>query len=181
MTSKFGRPWWQYILIAVVVIVLTFFLAACLILKDRNDFYRKLRENRKSEDSSIHEPQGETKSENPAVATLFNFGGQAASPKFAKNIGEMNFDYNEVLQGRTPKFAKTTGSIMLDGGTTSFKGRGYTLTALRKFATVGGVHGLFYGPIPTSDDPGLTEISNKASSVQFYSTEEFQKRFGKKE
>ena len=112
---------------------------------------------------------------------LFNFGSAKVAIKVAKQIDEMTFDYQEASEGRPPKFAKnTSGIITLDGGTTSYEGRGYILTIQRSVGSVGGVSGMFYGPIVHFTDPLLGSDARKVSNVQFYSLEEYRKKIEKK-
>jgi hypothetical protein len=90
-------------------------------------------------------------------------------------LKQMREDYNLVDSGKKPKFAKFDGSepLLADGGTATYKGKGYSITVQQTMGQLLGEAGYFYGPILKVEKSQLSDAMKSISSVKFYSTNEF--------
>lgn len=109
-----------------------------------------------------------------------SFAMQPASPLHLDNktddhvfiaLKEAAEDFSAVVSGKPPVFAVLDKEAPLptDGGTTYFKGRGYSLTILQSLVTVSGGACYLYGPIIKFDDSLMFGNSNTISRVEIYS------------
>jgi hypothetical protein len=77
-------------------------------------------------------------------------------------------DFEAARAGLFPIHAKE-GAALLDGGTSTWQGDGYTLTVMKSLTTVGEVHGCMYGPVLKLDYPLAHGNTTQMSHVRFYS------------
>ncbi len=88
----------------------------------------------------------------------------------AQIIREANEDFICVLQGRKPQNAKFDEKAVLfkDGGTTYYKGKGYSLTIVQSISSFGKLHGYIYGSVIVFDKNFAPGNTNTVSSLRFY-------------
>lgn len=63
-----------------------------------------------------------------------------------------NFDFTRLKEGMDPLFAVEDGSILHDGGTQIYKGKGYQIILLRSISTFGKLTGISVGIILIFDE-----------------------------
>ena len=80
-------------------------------------------------------------------------------------------DFEAARAGLFPIHARE-GAALLDGGTSTWQGDGYTLTVMKSLTTVGDVHGYMYGPVLQLDYPLAHGNTTQISHVRFYSSAE---------
>ena len=92
----------------------------------------------------------------------------------AQTIRESNEDFILVLAGHNPRYAKFDKDAPLprDGGTTYYKGKGYTLTILKSLSSFGKLQGYIYGPIIKFDEKFAPGNWNTIESLRFYTSEQ---------
>jgi len=90
-------------------------------------------------------------------------------------IKQIQEDFKLVELGKKPKFAKFDKGqpLLADGGTSTYKGKGYSITIQQTIGKLLGVDGYFYGPILKIENEGLSSSAKNISSIKFYSTGEF--------
>ena len=90
-----------------------------------------------------------------------------------KAIDESVADYQSVLVGKTPVYAKVDvdAPVSADGGTSFWKGNGYSLVISKSLTTIGGVNGYIYGPSITFDKAIAQGNASNISQLSFYSTQ----------
>jgi hypothetical protein len=88
----------------------------------------------------------------------------------AQIIRAANEDFICVVHGRKPVNAKFDKSAPLpaDGGTTFYKGKGYSLTIVQSLSSFGKLNGFIYGPLITFESEFAPGNVNKISSLRFY-------------
>ncbi len=108
-----------------------------------------------------------------AISFLVNpiFGRQESAESLAKE------DFAAVVAGRKPVHAVLDDSkpLLSDGGTTFYKGVGYSLTVQSSISTKNGIDGFLYGPIVTFPKLKGGHEAKELNGVRFLSTEEFKK------
>ena len=114
----------------------------------------------------------------PVCATageIFAFGGATPDPAAAKSLHEAQEDFDAVLKGYKPTHAvvDTEAPRPTDGGTSYYKGSGYTLTIVQSLERVAGVDGYMYGPSLVLLPPLAGGNYSIISHVTFYSHETF--------
>lgn len=90
-------------------------------------------------------------------------------------LKQMREDFNLIEAGKKPKFAKFDEGqpLLADGGTSTYKGKGYSITIQQTLGQLLGSAGYFYGPILKVENAQLTDSMKTISSIKFYSTNEF--------
>jgi len=83
-------------------------------------------------------------------------------------------DFEAARAGLFPLHA-AEGAAFLDGGTSTWEGDGYRVTVVKSLTTVGGVHGLMYGPILELAHPLAHGNTTQISHVRFYSGAELER------
>ena len=82
-------------------------------------------------------------------------------------------DFDTVLKGKKPIHAIPDEGKpdLTDGGTSFYKGNGYSLTIKSTISEENGINGYIYGPIITFHDKTKKEMSE----IRFYSVDELKK------
>lgn len=95
----------------------------------------------------------------------------------AEIISQARQDFFLAEQGKKPKFAKFDEGqpLLADGGTATYKGKGYAITIQKTMGKLLDISGYYYGPILKIDNTVLSELAKPISSIKFYSNNEFKK------
>lgn len=90
-------------------------------------------------------------------------------------LKQMREDFNLVEAGKKPKFAKFDEGqpLLADGGTSVYKGKGYSITIQQTLGQLLGSAGYFYGPILKIENAQLSDSMKPIFNIKFYSTNEF--------
>jgi hypothetical protein len=84
-----------------------------------------------------------------ADETLSPFSGVDLSALPSENalpLVQAKADFEAISSGGRPKFAKRTGGL-LDGGTSLYRGEGYTIWRYKRLCEIAGVRGILYGAV----------------------------------
>jgi hypothetical protein len=84
--------------------------------------------------------------------TAFNLGVAKAAGIAALVLRQADEDFRFVIAGKKPIHAKFQLGVA-DGGSSIWKGDGYTITIVKSLAVVGGIDGNMYGPVINFDYP----------------------------
>ena len=91
---------------------------------------------------------------------------------FSTNLNiKIEADFNSVINGKLPIHAISEKKVLLDGGTSFYKGDGYKLTIYKKIITINNTKGFLYGPTFYIGDGDLIGISK----IEFYDTKAMSK------
>ena len=121
-------------------------------------------------------------SQNPSLSLASETASQSPVIMEEKTIKEnsellkqIQEDFKLVEMGKKPKFAKFDKDqpLLADGGTATYKGKGYSIIIQQSMGKLLGVDGYYYGPILKFEKEELNSSAKNISSVKFYSTGEF--------
>ena len=103
------------------------------------------------------------------VAPFDGIGASGASPEDQLVLREASEDFCAVVAGNEPIHAKLVASSETsDGGTMSYAGRRYKLTALSSLSTFGSYRGIARGPILEFDASFAPGHTSAISSIRVY-------------
>jgi hypothetical protein len=106
-------------------------------------------------------------------------GSQQGQAKKNESFEQLRADYQAVVSGGLPKYATKQDGEMADGGTTFYKGKGYSLMIQSSMGKLGDINGYFYGPVITPEGTQASMNPEKISHIEFYSLDEFKRIKGK--
>ena len=107
-------------------------------------------------------------------AAPFHFGESSPAKSARISIEQASVDFEAVINGKPPPFAKFDEEHPLpaDGGTTFYRGSGYSLKIVKSLVRAGQVDGYIYGPVLTFDSTVSSGNSNEVTHLSFYSAKE---------
>lgn len=122
------------------------------------------------------------KAANPTEVAAYHLDvenrAQGFSPETRQQLKWAAEDFEAAQRGLEPIHARLE-TAMLDGGTTLWRGDGYSITLMKSLTTVGEIHGLMFGPVLKLEYPLAHGNTTEISQVVFYTPAALNQLLGK--